>query len=568
MRRFVLIAVLVWSAQAHAESGKPIEETRGSEPQPAQVIFGTPPVTCPGTLDTTDATFNRALTFAQGGTCTLSAVGTAVRYRTLPITVAATGNVTVSLVDADGASITPAQADTFLMLYPAGGFNPATPCTNAIAANDDAVGTRSRIITTTPLAAGVYTVVVTSFANVPAAPGALPWTYNVALAGAVCGAAVAPTVAYNPTAGSDVAFTGVTTIGTTGNGTIVATPSGGVGTGAGATTTINGCTLGGANPSAFAGAAAVNLSFEGNATTAQNINLTCTSQQAAQAATLTCNETRGTAAAVPRQWPLTCPAGTPVAPTIAYNPTAGSTVAFTGVTTIGTAGNGTIAATPSGGLGTGAGATTTISGCTLGGANPSAFAGAAAVNLSFEGNTTTAQNINLTCTSQQAVQTATLTCNETRGAAAAVQRQWPLSCPLGTLLPLGATPASGATVTVAGAPGGPTPSASIALSNPNPIAVTVTCSAPAAPFAVAPIPLSIPAGGNASLVVSVNAGPGSYSGSLSCAVQGSTQVLTYSLSGTIAQAAPVDATSGWSRGLLLLLVLIAGLGAAAYARRP
>jgi hypothetical protein len=131
------------------------------------------------TLTADDPTFNRPLTFAQGGNCTLSAVGTAVRFKAIPITLTCSSNLTISLVDADGAAITPTQADTFLALYGPGGFNPAMPCANAIAANDDAVGVRSRIVTTTPLAPGNYTVVVTSFANVPAAPGALPWSYSL-----------------------------------------------------------------------------------------------------------------------------------------------------------------------------------------------------------------------------------------------------------------------------------------------------------------------------------------------------------------------------------------------------
>lgn len=378
---------------------------------------------------------------------------------------------------------------------------------------------------------------------------------------------VAPNIAYAPDTGTTVGFTGVTTIGTTGNGTIVATPSGGSGTGAGATTTINTCTLGGASPAAFAGAAAINLSFVGDVTTAQNINLTCTSAAIAQAATLTCNETRGTAAPVQRQWPLNCPAGAPVAPTITYAPATGTDVGFTGVTTIGSTGSGTIAATPSGGIGTGAGATTTVNGCTVGGANAAAFSGAAAVSLSFIGNTTTAQNIALGCTSAATVQTATLSCNETRGAAAPVTRQWPLSCPAGTLLPLGSSPGVGSTVSVSGA-GGLVLAQSIVLSNPNPIPVTVTCSAPTAPFTVSPVPLVVPANGSASLAIGLGAGPGMYSGSLSCTVAGSTQLLGYNLAGTIAQAQPVDATSGWSRALLLLMMLAAGLCAVALVRRP
>ena len=44
----------------------------------------------PGTLAATDPTFNRSLSFAQGGTCTLSGAGTAVHYRALPFTLSCT----------------------------------------------------------------------------------------------------------------------------------------------------------------------------------------------------------------------------------------------------------------------------------------------------------------------------------------------------------------------------------------------------------------------------------------------------------------------------------------------
>jgi hypothetical protein len=147
-----------------------------------------------------------------------------------------------------------------------------------------------------------------------------------------------------------------------------------------------------------------------------------------------------------------------------------------------------------------------------------------------------------------------------------VQRQWPLSCPVGTLLPLGSSPPVGSTVSVSVANGFAL-SQSIVLNNPNPIALTVTCSAPTAPFTVTPTPLTIAANGSATLNIGIRAGPGSYSGSLSCTVAGSTQVLSYSLAGTVAQPEPVDATSLWSRLALLLLVLLAGLYGIPYARR-
>jgi hypothetical protein len=67
----------------------------------------------------------------------------------------------------------------------------------------------SRITTTTPLAAGNYTIVVTSFDNVPAGGGALPWSYNLF---------VSDSCAAGPSnVDSQVSFT-TTTVGLTGNG--------------------------------------------------------------------------------------------------------------------------------------------------------------------------------------------------------------------------------------------------------------------------------------------------------------------------------------------------------------
>jgi hypothetical protein len=137
-------------------------------------------ITVSGTLSAADPTFNRPLSFSQGGSCTLSAVGTAVHYNVFSFTLfGGPSSLTMSFVNADGAAVTPTQADTFLALYGAAGFDPLAPCTNAIAANDDAVGTRSRI--TINNATGTYFGVVTSFSNVPQAPGNLPWNWTVAL---------------------------------------------------------------------------------------------------------------------------------------------------------------------------------------------------------------------------------------------------------------------------------------------------------------------------------------------------------------------------------------------------
>ncbi|MBK9658208.1 MAG: hypothetical protein IPO66_23535 [Rhodanobacteraceae bacterium] len=75
-------------------------------------------------------------------------------------------------------------------------------------------------------------------------------------------------------------------------------------------------------------------------------------------------------------------------PTIAYNPTTGTTINYT------TGGTATaIVATPSGGSGSGAAATTTVGACTISGGG-AAFPTTNIAQLSFVGNTVTAQNIN------------------------------------------------------------------------------------------------------------------------------------------------------------------------------
>jgi hypothetical protein len=572
------------------QSGSPtgtvtVNDGTGASCGPVTLVAGTPPASSASCVitSTTPGTKTLTATYVPANTAfgassdtephTVVVVAPALAYApttgstvafTGVTTIGTTGNGTIAATPSGGAG-TGAAATTTINACTLGGTNPGS-FAGAAAINLSFVGNtttpQNLALTCTSQQTAQTATLTCNETRGSDAPVQRQWPLNCP-----AGTPVAPSIAYNPTTGSNIAFTGVTTIGTTGNGTIAATPSGGAGTGAAATTTINTCTLGGTNPGSFAGAAAINLSFVGNTTTPQNLALTCTSQQTAQTATLTCNETRGSDAPVQRQWPLNCPAGTPVAPSIAYNPTTGTTVAFTGVTTIGTTGNGTIAATPSGGIGTGAGATTTINGCTLGGTNPAAFAGAGAINLSFVGNTTTAQNLALTCTAGAAAQTATLTCNETRGTAPAVPRQWSLSCPAGPLLPLTAAPAIGGTVNVTGTAGGSTTTAPITLTNPNPIPVSLTCTAPAFPFTATPLVFSIPTGGNAPVTIGISpAAAGNYTGTLSCTIAGSPQVLTFNLAGTLVPAIAVDAMAAWSRWLLVLLMLFGGL-ALGYSRR-
>ncbi len=236
-----------------------------------------------------------------------------------------------------------------------------------------------------------------------------------------------PTIAYNPTTGSTVSLPG-------GAGTIVATPSGGMGTGAAATTTVNGCAIGSVSgPGTFGSVAGVSLSFVGNTTTPQNINLSCTQGGMVTTGTLTCNETRGAMAPTVRSWPLSCPAGaagTP--PTLNYVPAPGSNVTFVGAP--GTMIMSTIAVTGTGGTGSGASATARVSDCQISPAlSPPVFACQPSGGnvLDFTPGGADPGDITCSCDAPSTGQlTANLTCEETRPLGTTpVVRQWSLTCP-------------------------------------------------------------------------------------------------------------------------------------------
>lgn len=124
---------------------------------------------------------------------------------------------------------------------------------------------------------------------------------------------------------------------------------------------------------------------------------------------------------------ITVAAGS-VAPTFAYTPATGSTVGFTGSTTIGGTASGSIAValgTPAG-SGTGAAATTTLT-CTP----PTApFAGFSQTITAVGNGAISGGSLSGTCTVGPAAVTQTLTCNENRGGTANA-RTWTLSCPAG-----------------------------------------------------------------------------------------------------------------------------------------
>jgi hypothetical protein len=435
-------------------------------------------------------------------------------------------------------------------------FNPAAPTTGYVA--DPGSSGPSQTFSFTATAAANYDIVVHEVN--PGAGVGIAYTLGI-------NACVPPLLAYSPAAGGAVALAGVTTAGSTGTGAITVTPTGGgSGTGGGETSTIGSCAMSGADAASFSVTGApLTLSFTGFGSPAQSIPLTCTSGAAARSATLTCNETIGTGAATPRTWSLTCPAGTLAPPQFAYAPTTGTTVTAAGGTTIGS--SGTLTVTPSvatpGSSGSTAAETTSLS-CV---APTAPFAGFGQTVTAVGAGAISGGPLSGSCTLGAAVQTQTLSCTENRGGTA-VPVSWTLSCPAGTLLPLTASPASGATVALAGFIGGGPSVAAITFTNPNAVAATLNCTAPASPFSLSPLTVNIPANSSQAATVSFNAGaPGVYTGTLNCAVAGSAQTLTYNLTASLAEARAVDAVSAWTRVALVLLLLGVGAGALSYSRR-
>ncbi len=401
----------------------------------------------------------------------------------------------------------------------------------------------------------------------------------------------APTIAYNPLTGTTISYTAGGTA-----APIVATPSGGSGSGAAATTTVGACNITGGG-AAFPTTTIAQLSFVGSTTTAQNINLpNCVPQAAPSTATLTCPETQGGAAAMNRTWTLVCPAGAPVGPTLAYNPTAGASagsggpVNFTGTGNVGTPRNGVIVVTPSGGANAG---TSTVNNCSFSGGTPSAFAGAAGVNLTFTAGNNTAQNINLTCTTTAAAQTTNLQCTETINGGATSTRFFVLNCPAGTVAPVGpnvaSSPASGASAgtggpvnltgtTVVGsqgtgsitftpsggAGGGTTTIGNCAYSGPG-----------SANFGGATGTLTFTAGTATpqSLALTCTAGPTATTANLQCTQTisgGATSTLFFVVNcpaGTVVAALPVPVLSEHLRLLLAALMVLIGMTAVAMRSR-
>ncbi|MBK8608710.1 MAG: hypothetical protein IPL84_01830 [Chitinophagaceae bacterium] len=174
-------------------NGTPMSFTITVNPTPN---FNNATLFIPGTLTLADPVYHRPEPYLQGGACVLALIpgeGTAVHYKTHTFTLTAPSNVTVSLLNSDGGNVTPIgrgqDLDPFLQLVGPAGFVPGAACTNSIAANDDGGALPNvrlpRIVTTTPLAAGTYTIVVTSWDNTPGTVAVtdvpLPWNYTLAV---------------------------------------------------------------------------------------------------------------------------------------------------------------------------------------------------------------------------------------------------------------------------------------------------------------------------------------------------------------------------------------------------
>lgn len=155
MRFAIAVFAVAASLGAVAQGTTPVDPAAAAEKasQPAAV-----PRT--NTVDATvtyTATIPASPTFNRPVSCAaLSGVGTAVGFFDQDFSIDLDGNYTMT---ATGGSI----GDTVFILYD-GPFDPASPLTNCLAFNDDAIGLLSQI--TSPLVTGtLYTLVSTTFSN-------------------------------------------------------------------------------------------------------------------------------------------------------------------------------------------------------------------------------------------------------------------------------------------------------------------------------------------------------------------------------------------------------------------
>jgi hypothetical protein len=252
---------------------------------------------------------------------------------------------------------------------------------------------------------------------------------------------------------------------------------------------------------------------------------------------------------------------------LTYTPASGGTVTFPGGTS-GTSTNAAIAVGVTGTSGSGS-----VTGCSLGGANPGAFVDNTAypVTVTVGG---AEGSIDLTCNLGNAAATATLSCTETDSSP--TPQSFNLSCPAGTAVPApeyDSTPAPGATINCSGTPGS-TQNRTLTIENVGFAGVgsdlTYTCSTASAGFSVVSgAGGTVVVGGSADVGIACTVpaeGAPAANGVLTCTSNDADEAtVTYNLTAapvTVPPANPapeiIPANSLWSK--LALFGLLAGLG--------
>lgn len=419
--------------------------------------------------------------------------------------------------------------------------------------------------TSTPLAFGTTPAPLFADGNGNDVTPTIPAVPAFPIAGVVI---TPPNLTYNPTTAAGVTFP--SGVAGAANATITATPSGGSGTGADATTTLNNCT---ASAGFTITNAPINFSFVGNTTTASTIQLSCTRGGAAQTGTLSCSEQRAANAAVTRTWNLTCPQAVVISgPTLGYAPAAGGTVAF-GNVTIPANSVQNIVVTPSGGAG---GGTTTLGTCSITGANASEFALVSTATLTFTAGTATPQNLGVRFTPALPVgaKTASLSCSEAVQNGATTTRTWTLSGSSVQAPPqFSANPAPPGPVAFGSVVVGQAASRTIVVSNPAPagaanLPLTGCTLANATGVTLSPTSLNVAPQGSGTLTLTYT--PGSVS-TLTNATLTCTDPLvleatrTWNLTGQGVQPTAVPTLGGF--GLWAMLGLMLGTGLVVVATR-
>ncbi len=271
-----------------------------------------------------------------------------------------------------------------------------------------------------PSIAGGFTFTVSAFDSSSAGVGG-PFEGTREYTIAIGAANQAPTVTYNPNAGTQVNLPSgsgalneavSTQIGLSSNGAL-GTGNTAVGCGVSAGFTVSPPTItastSGLNPAA-------------------SFTVGCNLGQAAVNGALTCTETATPPGSqVTREWPLVCPGAAAVAPTLTFLPDAGNSIVFPDGALNGT-GTRTIQVTSSGIVGSGSSSLN----CTITQGTGFAIDSGGAQTIS---SVQSAGPIGLSCTRSVNARTGELTCNETKSPGGAQSpRTWSLQCPAGVVV--------------------------------------------------------------------------------------------------------------------------------------